>query len=333
MSAAGRDPAMLREEAVAWFNLQRSGDMTEADSQRLAQWLAQSEEARRAYERLRRQWRILGAVAQEPEILAKREEDAKTYSRSPHARRIWMAAAAAALLFVTSTTAFHSGLLGELGSGRGGGETLVTGTGQRMTTVLADGSVITLDAESELRVLEMAAKRRIELVRGRAFFKVAKDRLHPFLVQAAGKTVHAIGTQFDVRVDHEDVTVTLVEGKVRVDQSNLFGVVHSAEMLKGGQLVADRGRDWQLSQIDADREISWTSGRLTFFHDPLSTALDEVNRYSEKKVVFVDGKVPDTQIIGVFQAGDIDAFVTAMELNGIAHVVSRSGNTIEVSTS
>jgi transmembrane sensor len=333
VSPVDRDPAALREQAVTWFNLQRSGDMTGEDARRLAEWLDGSDDARRAYERLRRQWRILGAVADEPEILAQREEDAKAYHRSPQTRRFWMAAAAAALVFFSSTTAYHAGLLGDLGPGRGGGETLVTGTGQRMTTVLADGSVITLDAESELKVLEMAARRRIELVHGRAFFKVAKDRLHPFLVQAAGKTVHAIGTQFDVRVDHEDVTVTLVEGKVRVDQSNLFGVVHSAEMLKGGQLVADRGRDWKLTQIDADREVTWTSGRLTFFHDPLSTALDEINRYSEKKVVFVGGKVPDTQIVGVFQAGDIDAFVTALELNGIAHVVSRSGDTIEVSTS
>jgi len=240
--------------------------------------------------------------------------------------------AAAMVLVVTSAvTLTQSGLLDRYWDGARG-ETFQTGTGQRTTATLTDGSVVTLDAESELRVVEMAAQRRLQLVRGHAFFQVAKDPVHPFLVEAAGKTVRAVGTKFDVRVDDKQaVTVTLVEGKVRVEQSRGW-LKHEqrADMNAGAKLVARADQNWKLTQVDAASETSWLSGRLTFLGEPLGSAIAEVNRYSRQKIVFADGRVPDKEIVGVFAAGDIDGFVTAMQLNGIARVVERSDTEIKL---
>ncbi len=331
MSGAANDPGRLRDEAAGWLNLRRSGEMSEAELVRFTDWLARGEGEREAYARLERHWHVLGLVANEPMILAAREHDARTHDRRLYARRGLMAVAAAVVLTLTSWATMDSGVLGDLGFARGGGETLRTGTGQRTTTTLADGSVITLDGQSELKVVEMAAVRRIKLIRGRAYFQVAKDHVHPFLVQAGDKTVRAVGTAFDVSVEGSAVTVTLVEGKVRVDEpKRLFGSSHSAELVPGGKLVADPGKSWVLSRVDAGQETSWLSGRLTFFHDPLASAVAEVNRHSARKIVFSGGLTPDTRIVGVFRAGDTDAFTTALELNGIARVVSRTDDEIEL---
>lgn len=330
--ASPTDPAVIREEAARWFSLSRSGDMTELDRRRRDAWIDSDDDARAAYARLERYWEILGAVGDEPIIMAAREQDARAHDRRRFLRRGAAAAAAAVVVATTTWTALDSGLADSIRPlGRGADDTLRTVAGQRTTTTLADGSVITLDSQSELKVVEMAAVRRIELVHGRAFFQVAKDPTRPFLVHAGDKTVHAIGTAFDVRLEDDAVTVTLVEGKVRVDQpKRLFRSAKTADLVPGGKLVAASDRDWVVSKVDAGRETSWLSGRLTFFHDPLSTALTEVNRYSDRKIVFVGGAVPDTRIVGVFGTGDTEAFASALELNGIARIVAREPDRIEL---
>src|SRR3546814_7618687 len=95
-------------------------------------------------------------------------------------------------------------------------------------------------------------------------------------------------------------------------------------MAPGGQLVIGADHNWSLSRVDVAKETSWTEGRLIFMRDPLSEAVAEMDRYSPRKLVFKDGKIPEKQVVGVFQAGDVDGFEKAMELNGIARRVSSS---------
>lgn len=332
MSArAPRDDRALNEEAARWFSLKRSGDMSAAETAAFAEWLAADPRARHRFGRLQLQWDALDAIAGDPAILAIREQDLRTFNRPGHVRALLATAAALVLVVTSAVTLTQNGWLDRYWDGSRG-ETFQTGTGQRTTATLTDGSIVTLDAESELRVVEMAAQRRLQLVRGHAFFQVAKDPVHPFLVEAAGKTVRAVGTKFDVRVDDKAaVTVTLVEGKVRVEQSH--GWLRSeqrADMNAGAKLVARADQNWKLTQVDAASETSWLSGRLTFVREPLGNAIAEVNRYSRQKIVFADGAVPNTEIVGVFAAGDVDGFVTAMQLNGIARVVERSDTEIRL---
>lgn len=332
MSAgAPRDDPALREEAARWFSLKRSGDMSAAETAAFAEWLAADPQARHRFERLQLQWDAFGAIADDPAILAVRERDLRTFNRPGHVRALLAIAAALVLVVTSAVTLTQNGWLDRYWDGSRG-ETFQTGTGQRTTATLTDGSVVTLDAESELRVVEMAARRRLQLVRGHAFFQVAKDPAHPFVVEAAGKTVRAVGTKFDVRVDDKAaVTVTLVEGKVRVEQSHgWFKHEQRADMNAGAKLVARADQNWKLTQVDAASETSWLSGRLTFVREPLGNAIAEVNSYSRQKIVFADGPVPDTEIVGVFAAGDVDGFVTAMQLNGIARVVERSDTEIRL---
>lgn|GEM_PF-129740 len=328
---APRNDLALRAQAARWFSLKRSGDMSAAETAAFAEWLASDPQAQQQFDRLRQLWDALGAVADDPAILTVRERDLRTFNRPGRLRALLAVAAALVLMVTSAATLMQNGFLDRYW-GSSGGEIFQTGTGQRTTATLSDGSVVTLDAESELRVVEMAAQRRLQLVRGHAFFQVAKDSLHPFLVEAAGKTVRAVGTKFDVRVDDKAVvTVTLVEGKVRVEQSRgWLRPEQRADMTPGGKLVARADHDWKLTRVDAASETSWLSGRLTFVSEPLGTAIAEVNRYSRQKIVFADGAVPNTQIVGVFAAGDVDGFVTAMKLNGIAHEVDRSDTEIRL---
>lgn len=329
-------PQSLRDEAAGWLNLRRSGDMTADDEIRFRAWLDLSPGNAEAYRHLERQWAFIGTLADEPSILAAREADDALFDRPRRRRRLAMAAAASLLAVTTGWTMMDSGVLHDIGIGpaphKDYGPIYRTAHGERSTIRLEDGSVVTLDTDSEVRVQEMAAKRAVELVRGRAHFVVAKDKARPFSVAAGNKRVAALGTAFDVRLDDRDeVIVTLVEGRVRIEEKNILPwAAKHTEMQPGRQLVAQQGERWAVRAVDVKKETSWLGGQLTFIGDPLSKALAEVNRYTDQKIVFRDGKVPDRDIVGVFKAGDAEGFVTAVELNGLGHVVSRGGGKIEM---
>lgn len=327
------DRQALRSAAAQWLALRRSGEMTPTEEKGFRAWLDESPAHQDAWLQLERIWALTGAVAEDPQIAETRAHDARSFSRWSSSWR-WAAGIAAALVLAlaSSWAVWDSGLAGDLGGRQmAQAQTFQTGLGQRTTLTLDDGSVVTLDTDSEVRVLAMASTRSLALIRGRAFFKVAKDPTRPFLVQAGDKTVRALGTAFGVRMDRGAVTVTLVEGKVRVEEPRAFlKPGHSAEMTAGAELVALPDDAWKIDRVDTVRETSWLDGRLTFMRDPLADAVEEMNRYSERKLVFTGGRVPDQRIVGVFRAGDVDSFAQAAELNGFARIVETTPNRIEL---
>ncbi len=82
---------------------------------------------------------------------------------------------------------------------------------------MEDGSRITLNTDSQIRVDLTVKERRVELQQGEAFFEVAHDASRPFIVRAGNKRVIAVGTRFSVRREANDVRVVVTEGKVRVE--------------------------------------------------------------------------------------------------------------------
>ncbi|AJA08546.1 Putative membrane protein [Sphingopyxis fribergensis] len=321
--------AALRSEAAQWFNLERSGDMTVDDEHRFHDWLEQSDAHRDAYRLVERAWIIAGTIPQEPEMLAAAENDFAHGGERSHWRRHLALAASLLLIFTVSWVVHQNGFFG---FGAAEDQRFRTGIGQTSTVTLAEGSVVTLDAETEMRVSETPRERRVDLVGGRAFFRVAKDASRPFIVNAGGKSVRAIGTAFEVSFEHGNMVVTLAEGKVRVEEASA-GTGSGTDMVPGGQLVIGADHNWTLRRVDVAKETSWTEGRLIFMRDPLSDAVAEMNRYSPRKLVFKDGRIPEKEVVGVFEAGDVEGFVKAMELNGIAQRVSATDEEILLSGS
>jgi transmembrane sensor len=96
------------------------------------------------------------------------------------------------------------------------GQMIDTERGERRQVVLSDGSIVQVDPETQLRVRYSAQSRRVFLTRGRALFHVAKNKDRPFLVNADGTTVRAVGTAFGVERQSQRVVITVAEGKVSV---------------------------------------------------------------------------------------------------------------------
>jgi transmembrane sensor len=186
-------------------------------------------------------------------------------------------------------------------------ETYSTRVGEISSVRLDDGSQVRLNTDSKLRIRFSGGQRRVELLRGQAYFEVAHDAARPFVVAAGDAKVRAIGTQFDVRRLGEETQVVLAEGKVAVGQKATHWT------LTPGQGVTLGGADGRAPPrpVDVAAMTSWRTGRLTLHDVTLADAVAELNRYSKTKILLTTSAPGSLKISGAFEAGDLDDFVAA----------------------
>jgi transmembrane sensor len=284
-----------------------------------------------------RLWAAATEVADDPDIRAWKADIDRGLQRRRFSRRAIAASLAAAVLGVASTGVYQI-----VGPKPLADQAFRTGVGQQATVTLPDGSTVTLNTDTRVRTQADPDRRLVYLDQGQAFFEVAKDRRRPFVVTAAGRTVTALGTAFDVRVDKDGaLKVVLVEGKVRVEKAPPSPGAASAaavlarttgeasarpaapiatEMGAGSQLIAPNDSDWRVTAADVKRETSWLNGQIVVKDQPLIEAIAELNRYSKRKIVLGDPTLAQVRVSGVFRPGDIDGFARALKSSGLAQV-------------
>ncbi len=312
------------DTAAGWFARKRSGVMTAQELCELQAWLDQEPANAEAFRLVTATWEVSATVATDPDMLTLREF---ARGRGPR-RQIWLwsgfAGVCAGALLAALWSANEAGYFAPVWEGN-----YRTAIGQVTTVTLRDGSVATLDTDSELHIRFSGRERRLELLRGQALFHVAKDRQKPFIVFAAGHSVTATGTEFDVRIDRHRFDVTLLEGRVHVETGTGANPGEAADLLPGWEF-SDANDDVRITRVSADnaaRRMAWLHGRIAVAGEPLSNVVAELNRYSVRKIV-LRAAVADERIDGVFRAGDIDGFVNLARQDRLVRVVSDTGSEI-----
>jgi transmembrane sensor len=189
----------------------------------------------------------------------------------------------------------------------------VTTVGEQRSITLEDGSVVELNSQSRLRAHFKDDLRAIELLEGEAIFRVAKDAQRPFRVRTGATDIVAIGTAFNVKASESSTVVTVLEGRVRVNQRDVAArsaaatakAVSEFELAVGEQLIVSREQPAiRVSLQDTDKVTSWTERRLIFEDTPLSAVAAEFARYSPRAIRIQDRAVAQRKINGVFDATD-----------------------------
>jgi transmembrane sensor len=200
------------------------------------------------------------------------------------------------------------------------GERYATPVGGLASVAMTDGSEVTLNTDSQIRIALTDTERHVELRRGEAFFQVFKDPNRPFVVLAGNKRVIALGTQFSVRRAGDAVEIVVTEGKVRVEDEVAHPGSHadgSAEVLLTPGSVALAGEAGLLVQRktlpEAEEQLSWRTGVLMFRDQSLLDVAAEFNRYNQRKIVIRDPAVASLKIEGNFRATNVEAFVRLVE--------------------
>jgi len=241
----------------------------------------------------------------------------------------WPVAAAAAIVLAISGLVLDQ-------RGRLERQTYATGLGELRSVVLEDGSIVQLDAQSQVRARFQRNERAVELQRGTAIFNVAHDRSRPFRVSTGNGDIVAVGTAFNVAARDGRTIVTVIEGRVRVQPATgMAGVSGSApfELDPGQQVVlAGHAADMRLSRVDPGQVTAWTARRLYFEDTPISEAVEAFARYSARGIRIEDQALARRRITGAFDATDPaslveflgrDASVTVVEAADGWRVLSR----------
>jgi transmembrane sensor len=197
------------------------------------------------------------------------------------------------------------------------GQLYETRLGESRVVTLADGSVITLNTDTSLRVRFGEAERLIEFDHGEALFDVAHNAARPFIVLVDGARVRAVGTSFTVKMlADRPLAVMVAEGTVELTRPSIGRPVRiSAE---SAVTVSDRSvapRPVKVSRDDVMRETAWKDGRIAFEGESLSQAAGEFARYSEVRIVIDDPSVGREEITGLFASNDPVGFARAAALS------------------
>lgn len=180
-----------------------------------------------------------------------------------------------------------------------------TAAGERRHLTLPDGTELTLNTRTVAEVEWHLRTRQVRLVDGEALFDVAHAAWRPFLVRAGATTVRVVGTAFNVRRADPRVTVTVLRGRVHVEDASGDAVVLGARQAaeSAGGVLAVRAAP------DPGAAAAWKDGKLMFDRTPLAQALADINRYRNVPAVLADPALDGLQISGVFDSARTDALL------------------------
>ncbi|MGY0561266.1 FecR family protein [Luteimonas sp. A277] len=294
----------IHAAAAGWVVREDRGPLTSFERAERERWLAASPRHFGAYARARAvlAWSDRMAVAVPP----------ARASRAPRGRR-WSLAAAAVLLVALAGALLLVSPRGMLHQ---------TARGEILRVALEDGSTMTLDADSQVRVHFGRDGRRLQLLSGMALFDVVHDPQRPFTVTADRTRVVAVGTRFTVSMDKSrgggpgPVEVLVSEGVVDVAAAGSHPA--PARLHAGMRALARPEVGVEVEQVDEQdlgRRLLWREGMLAFNGDTLSVAAARFRRYSDLAIIIDDPSVGSRRVVGLYPANDPAGFARNVALS------------------
>jgi transmembrane sensor len=210
-------------------------------------------------------------------------------------------------------------------------ETLLFATrvGEIRDLPLPDGSRMTLDARSAVRVEMGRDLRQVTLSEGRARFAVLRESRRPFVVQAGRTKVSGQAATFDVGLIGGEATVQPIEGTLSIETAGA-GAAAEPVRLVAGQVLRVPAQGGPLEPMTASSSAAvWPTGRLEFVNAPLGEVVAQANRYSNGGIGLADPALSRLRVTGTFRAGDLEglarsiaqAFALRLERLGPGHFV------------
>jgi transmembrane sensor len=337
-------PRRIRAQAAVWVTELHGPDRNPGLEEKVRRWIAADPRHAAAFELATEAWQRSGNLP--AHIPQQTLAAASSRSRS---RLLGASLAGAAVLCgLLVAAAYYLP-----------GRTLVTSAAEQRTVELADGTQVTLNANTRVRLQYDDRLRKVTLSRGEAFFHVAKLASKPFVVVAGNRKVIALGTSFLVRCEdpgNSAFAVTLVEGRVAVEpmggpdlmpNDSAVGeaslptpgigadAAYKASPLELNLKVLNPGERIRFAGdapgvVDApsiDKVTAWQRGLLIFDDTTLAAAAAEFNRYGSIKIS-LKGAAADLRVSGVYGIGETASFAQAMSLAHHLNVDNRGAEII-----
>lgn len=193
--------------------------------------------------------------------------------------------------------------------------TATTAKGQTYGFTLPDGTKVWLNADSRISFARQFTKKTRELfLEGEAYFEVAKDKKHPFIVATNGQQIEVLGTHFNVNSykDESGTATTLLEGSVKIKAGN------QQKIITPGQQAFNRSGTIAIRDVDVDNVLDWKNGDFYLNHIEFKTAMRKIARWYDMEIIY-DASVPDNMESGGWISRDkpLSAVLKSIESSGL----------------
>jgi transmembrane sensor len=302
----------IEAQAAEWLMRREQPEWSSADQAALAKWLEESLSHKAAFWRLEQGWRMadrIGAIGEAADVPAQ-----PLLERRGNRVRIWQTTAlAASLLMVLAFLGWR--YYAPAWFARPSVAAFDTSIGEHRVVPLADGSEVELNTATILRAQISQQRREVWLDSGEAFFNVTHIAGSDFVVHAGPRTITVVGTKFSVRRDGNKVTVSVVEGRVRVEDA-AHGETRATTTVVPGDVAIGLGPSMMViskpvaAVVD---DLAWRDGRLVFDRTSLADVASDFNRYNRRQLFIDDPSAAAIRISGTFKASNVDAFVRLLK--------------------
>ena len=225
-----------------------------------------------------------------------------------------------------------------------------TSIGEQASYELQDGSTLTLNTNTSVKVNYSDNQRRLTLLRGEANFDVVKNHQRPFTVFTGDKSFTALGTIFNIQTDENKLTnIELLVKKGKVLLSNTDDIKESLNkklnpteleylpgtiIYSGEMAVVEENRVPKVFKVSQEKQmtnLAWQQGMLIFNGEPLEQVLKEISRYSDNKFVILEPKLTKIKVSGLFKTNDLNGLLSSLQNNLAIDYKRVKNSTIELS--
>ena len=331
------DMAALDAEAAAWVARFDAGDVSAKDQAEFQAWLSRSALHREAIAEYGNFWSEFDTLGQLTKPVAAEGQTGTQAARQSSGTQYWLAACAASILVMLAAGVFVrqpapdrpqvAAAPQHIPDRPSGRQSYATAIGGQKKFALADGSIVTLNTNSQIDVELLGDRRDVHLVRGEAYFDVVHDDKRPFIVHANQYVVRDIGTAFAVHLtDKGLVDVRVTKGRVEIaaranegqdsSRAKSLGILSAGQDVLFGQKIE---RAEVVSDAELSRKLAWRQGQLIYSGQPLAEVLDDISRYSDIQIELADPALRDLPVGGAFSVNQTDAIFAALENNFGVH--------------
>jgi len=298
--------ARAQAEAAAWFARMRGPDGPRLTTE-LDDWRGRDPANAAAYDRLLRRWDQSAFLTN---TALGRRRDLRRAKRWPHQPAARYAAGAAVLgVAVLGGVVALDRSRSPIASPTA--PIVVTSKrGEIRAVRLADGSRVTLDTDSTIDLAFTARERRLRLDHGRVRIDAAADSARPLVVEAPGGSLFAGRSLFDLWAGQGGVEIALLRGTLDIAPNGAGKARHPLAVGRYIRLRPDGAMT--APRVSAPGQLLWTNGMVAFDGDRLGDAVEQINRYNDRRIVLGSADVADLRITGAFHVRDPDGFANAI---------------------
>lgn len=345
--------ALIKEQAAAWLIRISDNTLIPEEVNVLREWVGRSDFHREYFIQLSQNWDEMAVLQELAELFAVPRADASVKKRSGLSVVLGGLAlprfAVAASLVISAIALLFNAEVFDVRT-----MALQTAIGEQRIERLDDGSVLTLNTDSELSVDFSGDNRIIHLMRGEVNFDVAKDPHRPFVVYAGDGLVWAVGTAFNIRLQDGGVDLTVTEGRVKVysgiEPSEPLPILTvdstathlSTALVQPNEAFVKAGEALQYSQLitqqnkvhveHLQKKLAWQRGALIFKGETLEQAVIEIRRYTNMQLYIVDPDIKNKKVGGYYKTDDIDSLLRSISQSYDIHVAYQGNNVIHLSS-